>query len=457
MKRILVLTTEPLPFKGMSTTGAGLRAWGMAKGLAHSGLDVTAAMPMDVLSGKTIIDETFSPERNIFHRSELDVFVQKMKPDAIVFQHWGLMKELSGDYCPIALDLAGPHLLERYFWSGADKNEITSWDQTREIHLVEKLTALRRADFICCSGKYQRLYFLPFLSLAGFPMNNDSLPVIPFSVSPEIPDEKEMERDPERFVYGGLFLPWQNPQKPIQWLLECFDEIGKGRLSFFGGMHPALDVSRGRFDALLRKLESHPRVSMKGILSFDELVKEYRKASVALDLLERNPERELAFTTRTIVYLWCGLPVIYNNYSELSEYIDKSRAGWALDPEDENAFKKIVKEILSNKTNIKQKSRSALDLVRENFDWNQTIAPLAHFCLNPYIRKEKTGAILSFENRIRRMGELEEELEKTRSELLTIKGKLWYRLYKRSNIFKILFSPILFLITLILSLAFLLS
>jgi glycosyltransferase involved in cell wall biosynthesis len=457
MNRILVLTTEPLPFKGMPTTGAGLRAWGLAKGLIHSGLDVTAAMPLDVIAGKTITDETFSPEKNLFQRQELDAFVQKIKPDAIVFQHWGLMKELKGDYCPIALDLAGPHLLERYFWSGADKNESFSWDQNREIYLEEKLSALRRADFSCCSGKYQRLYFLPFLSLAGFPMNDETLPVIPFSVSPEIPDVTEQERDPECFVYGGLFLPWQNPEKPIQWLLECFDEIKKGKLAFFGGMHPALDVSRGRFDQLIRKLGSHPRVSMKGILPFEELVKEYRRASIAIDLLERNPEREIAFTTRTVVYLWCGLPVIHNNYSELSEYIGKSGAGWTLDPEDEVSFKKIVNEILLNKIDIGQQARSALDLVRKNFNWNETIQPLACFCQNPFIRKGKAGSILAFENRIRRVQELEEELRKTRSELLTIKGKIWYRIYKRSNILKILVSPFLFLITLMLSLFFLLS
>lgn len=456
MKRVLVLTTEPLPFKGMPTTGAGLRAWGIAKGLANSGLDVSAAMPMDLFAGKTITDETFSPDNNLFLRSELDAFIQKIKPDAIVFQHWGLMKELKGDYCPIALDLAGPHLLERYFWSGTDKKETSSWDQTCEIYLEEKLSALRRADFACCSGKYQRLYFLPFLSLAGFPMNDETLPVIPFSVSPEIP-VMDQERNPESFVYGGLFLPWQNPERPIQWLLECFDELGKGTLAFFGGMHPALDVSRGRFDQLIRKLSSHPRVIMKGILPFYELLKEYRKASVALDLLERNPEREIAFTTRTVVFLSCGLPVIYNNYSELSDYIAKSGAGWTLDPEDEVSFKKIVKEILLNKTDIRQKSQSALEMARENFNWNKTIQPLARFCQDPFTRKGKAGTILAFENRIRRVRELEEELRKTRSELLTIKGKIWYRIYKRSNIFKILLSPFLFLITLFLCLFFLLS
>jgi len=46
----------------------------------------------------------------------------------------------------------------------------------------------------------------------------------------------------------------------------------------------------------------------------DKLI-EYTGASVAWDVMARNPERELAFTSRTVEYLWC-LPVVYNNYAE---------------------------------------------------------------------------------------------------------------------------------------------
>ena len=110
MTRVLVLTTEPLPFRGLYSTGAGIRAWGLAKGLRASGLEVTAAMPHDVVQGKSIPDPVFYPEKNIFYRNELTSFVKNIAPDVIVFQHWGLMRELKENPCPIALDLAGPHL-----------------------------------------------------------------------------------------------------------------------------------------------------------------------------------------------------------------------------------------------------------------------------------------------------------------------------------------------------------
>lgn len=453
MTRVLILTTEPLPYRGMATTGAGLRAWGLAEGLRAYGLDVAIAMPSETIEGKTIDDPAFSQEDNIFKRALLSEFVNKINPDVIVFQHWGLMKELQSATCPLALDLAGPHLLERYYWSGsnaAPPNESANpFSMDYERNLSEKLRALRLADFITCSGKYQRLYFLSFLAMTGWQVGSDSLPVIPFSINPNAPEGRgTLEREPDTFVYGGMFLPWQNPEKPLRWLLEVFDEMGRGKLLFYGGMHPTMDVSQGKFEGLLQYLSAHPRVVMKGTLPFEELCKEYAQASVALDLCERNPERELAFTTRTVVYLWCGLPVIYNNYSELSGYIEKADAGWCLDPGDEKTFKQTVRDILDNKEPPEDKRRNAERLCASELDWTKTIKPLADFCRAPHYREGKSGVLLATEYRAQKMSQMEMELEETRRELLTLKGKLIFRLYQRAGFFRPLLALIIFIIAL---------
>ncbi len=459
MTRVLVLTTEPLPYRGLPTTGAGLRAWGIAEGLRASRLDVTVAMPRDAVEGKNIEDPSFSPEKNTFSRNKLTEFVNNFSPEVIVFQHWGLMRELKHAPCPIALDLAGPHLLERYYWSGggdAPTTPTAPFATNLENDLTEKLQALRRADFVCCSGKLQRLYFLPYLQMAGYKISAETLRVIPFSIAPTHPPGIDGDRDPKLFVYGGFFLPWQNPTRPLQWLLETFDECEKGKLDFYGGMHPAMDVSRGKFDTLLQKLTHNPRVKMKGILPFDKLCEEYVRASVALDLFERNPERELAFTTRTVVYMWCGLPVIYNNYSELSGYIKRSGAGWTLDPSDEATFKNIVRAILEGKSDIEEKRKAARELVAQELNWTRTIRPLGEFCKSPHYREGKAATALAFETRTLRIAQLERELENTRSELLTLRGKLWYRLYRKFGTIKPILAPFIFLLALPICLLFLL-
>jgi len=443
--RILVLTTEPLPYPGLVTTGAGLRAWGLARGLESAGLPVEVAMSREHLEG---LDEQqrASVEGHCFSRAQLTEFVAERSPDVIVMQHWGMMRELGDIGCPLAIDLAGPHLLERRFWGS----------RSAEKDRAEKVTALRRADFVTCSGRTQRLYFLPFLDQAGFNVTDPNLcPVIPFSADPNLPcaggtnndtgDPPALQRDPACFVYGGMFLPWQDPSHALTTLLDTLAVVGHGRLRFFGGAHPSVDVSQGRFDKLIERLSKNSAVEMGGLRPFDQLVAEYCRAGVAMDLMERNAERELAFPTRTVIYLWCGLPVIHGNYTDLAPLIERYDAGWVLDPADTDPLRQIVEAILREPDAVRKKGQNARRLVTEQLTWDKTITPLAQWCREPRLREAKSLAALRDEARERRLGELEAELAAVRRELDTLKGKWLYRLMGKGRLWGPLLAPFAFI------------
>jgi hypothetical protein len=447
--RILILTTEPLPFPGLVTTGAGLRAWGLARGLESAGLTVEAAMPDDHLDGLDP-ERRAAVEPHCFSRARLGEFVRDRSPDGIVMQHWGMMRELGHVDCPLAIDLAGPHLLERRFWGS----------RSPEGDRAEKIEALRRADFATCSGRSQRFYFLPFLEMAGFDASDPALcPVIPFSADPTLPPEGE--RDLACFVYGGMFLPWQDPSRALMTLLDTFGAVGRGRLRFFGGAHPTVDVSQGRFDRLVERLESlsqaddstelaevslrHAAVEMCGLRPFDELVVEYCRAAVALDLMERNAERELAFATRTVVYLWCGLPVIHGDYTDLSPLIERYDAGWTLDPNDTARLREIVETILREPGLVRKKGQNARRLVAERLTWDKTIGPLAAWCREPKRREDKQIVAMREELRERRLAEVEKELASVRCELDTLRGKWIFRVAQKRHLWGPFLAPFAFL------------
>lgn len=370
MMHILVITTEPLPVPGGLTTGAGLRAWGLAEGLRSRGYRVTIATPLEGDQAHTQAANPTDDQVIYFARPDLPNAIAAVAPDAIVMQHWGLMYQVPPTEIPLIIDLAGPHLLERLYWGTGDPRR----------DLEEKIHALSRADFVICGGEYQRHYFYPYLHLAGFDLTGDSFPVIPFSVGPEAPAGEPPPGAEPTFIYGGAFLAWQNPEKAITALLEEMDNAGCGRLLFYGGAHPQMDASGGRFVDLYRRLKNHPRVELRGWKPFADLAAEYAaEGHVALDLMARNPERELAYTTRTMVYLWCGLPVIYNNYSEISGLIHQHNCGWTLDSEDDAGFRAVVREILAHPDAflpLRANARSAA-LAQS---WDKTIAPLADYC-----------------------------------------------------------------------------
>lgn len=446
--RILVITGEPLPVKGIATTGAGLRAFGLADALLRSGFDVVAAMPANYAEGLSNTSaNAFSSDLPVttFNRADIAHFVKSQGCDLLLVQHWSLMEHIDRCDCPVVIDLAGPHLLERLYWG--EKNYRNS--------VSEKIVSLRKADFLICSGYYQRHYFLPFLQLAGWDVCSENpLPVVHFSLPPIMPQVADKPKEPH-FVYGGFFLPWQDPSKPLSKLVEILEKHDYGYLDFYGGPHPLCDVSRGSFLDLSEKLENSSRVVMHPITSFDQLIDQYSKASVAIDLMRKNPERELAFTTRTIVYLWCGLPVLHNNYSEISPYISDYDAGWICDYEDEKSYETILESCSQNGDMITSKSHNAQKLALERFSYEKTIGPLYEFCKEPYVRKEKQKCAVSLVDGFEEVKELREKCGELESELLTLKGKIWFRLFERSTTFYKILAPFVFVVVVPISVALL--
>jgi hypothetical protein len=408
----------------------------MAEGLRARGFDTIAAAPLGAfdatyLSGKTVLPA----QVRMFRRNEIGSLLDEVNPDVVILQHWGIAADVPELTVPLAIDLAGPHLLERLYWGETD----TAGNST------EKLAALRRADFVVCSGEYQRHYFYAWLALAGFDLRSTKIPVIPFSVPPASPAAPSC-REPFSFVYGGAFLAWQDPARPIRWLLQEMDRAGKGKLYFHGGSHPMLDASGGKFAELQSTLAGHPRVQMRDMMPFDQLLTVYRGYSVALDLMARNPERELAYTTRTMVYLCCGLPVIHNDFSEIAGIVRRHECGWTVSPDDEPGFRRVVASILDGSPPLDRMAKGALAAAADHA-WDRTIDPLAEFCAAPRMRPGKTVKLLALEAQALEVGTLRAERDALRAELDTLRGKLLMRLQRRLPGFANLAAPLLYIAT----------
>jgi glycosyltransferase involved in cell wall biosynthesis len=375
MARILVISGDILPYPGFPTTGAGLRAWGLAKGLESKGHEVLLAMPRSSIEKVAQVPKDIEPL--LYVNKALKTFIHRHKPDVVVLQHWLLANFIEDPLeIPLVIDFHGPLILETQFQENPVLEKLKR----------EKIQALHKADFFTCAGEKQKHYFQPWLILAGFDLRQEVIAPIPVSLSPELP----LHTSPEEpvFVYGGVFLPWQDPVLGLTTLIECLESRNTGILKFFGGKHPVVVVPTGGFETLKTQLEHSSRVHIQPMVPRDQLIQEYCHASVAIDVMQRNAERELAFTTRTVEYLWCGLPVIYNNYSELSAYIRTYEAGWIVDPKDQGAIRAAIEEILTHPELVETRSRNAQRLVREQLTWDQTISPLDTFCRNPFKREK---------------------------------------------------------------------
>jgi glycosyltransferase involved in cell wall biosynthesis len=369
---VLLICPDILPLPGLPTTGAGLRTWGIGQGLEAHGHEVIYSLPVPCLSRGYEIPRSFTDYAWDF--TGVEKVVRRTNPDVVVFSHWPSVQLERKLDLPTVLDFHGPHMLEREMQGYGDRSS-NAW---------HKVQALRKADFFTCAGDKQRAYFLGWLTAAGIPLAANIIATIPVALSPAMPEHRWTDGEPV-FVYGGVFLPWQDPTAGLRALVRAMESRGLGRLQFYGGSHPVYEIKRSeQFQEMTDELGRCARVAHMGYVSHDRLIEDYCQAHVALDVMARNPERELAFTTRTVEYMWCGLPVIYQDFSELSNLIREYEAGWVVDPSDTVQVESAVVEALTEPAEVRRRGQNAQQLVRERLVWDRAIEPLDAFCRDPW-------------------------------------------------------------------------
>lgn len=372
-----------MPFGSLPTSGGGLRCWQIYQGLKSAGFEVIASMPAFTYLTTKYFDEIPEDVREyLWEWHTQDTILNKVKPDVVIYSsnwdHYNLSRKPD---VPLVIDLHGSRLIETSLWGHpADTNK--------------KVDVFSKADCFICAGRRQRMYFYGWLTQAGrVPERDHLIRYIPISLSPE-----DFKRNPEGdnatsdypfFVSGGGWFPWQDQSRAIFSVCNEIVKRDNGLVKIYGTPHDNNSVSpeemkiREIFKEVKALSEKHNRVQVPGYVGRDALLEEYSRASVAIELMRYNLERELAFTTRTIEYLWCGLPVIYNNYSEISDHISEYDAGWTISPDSDSEISNVLEEIFNSPETVKRKSENAKRLVRDRFTWDKTIAPLVDFINNP--------------------------------------------------------------------------
>ena len=377
--KFLVFTTDIIPLPGLPTSGTALRTHGIIEGLRCHGHEVFVSVPRNALQGlkksklaasapKETIQELAGLEDRAFDARNQSDLINRFNPDVILCGHWPALTLSVKPSQAVVIDLAGPHMLERHYQGMPNQQSAT----------LGKLRVLRNADFFIASGKAQRLYFLSFLLRAKIHDAEKRIAKITMPLSPDLPPERSV-RDTEsfpHFVFGGIFLPWQDPSLSLTQLSKKLATRNKGKLTLIGGRHPNYKIKQGIYTELFKRLAENPRVATQPMLPYEDFIKRITECDIAIDLMRRNLERELALTIRSTTYLWAGLPVIYNNYSDLSTLINQYNAGWCIPPDSEPALEEVLEEIYKSPDLVAAKSKNARELAKQEFRWDHAVQPL---------------------------------------------------------------------------------
>jgi tetratricopeptide (TPR) repeat protein len=379
-KKVLLIANELIPIKGNVATGGGIRTWGVGEGLRSRGHKIYYSIPQKNLIGMINLPDHI--RKYSFGEDTLSKIIDEISPDVIICQHWLAADYLPSVKIPVVIDLAVPLLLEGIF---------KDWDADEAG--VKKIKALQKGDFFICANERQRSYYLAWLMMAGVDLKKRHIDIIPISLSPKTPSRqagKELT-----FVYSGTFWPWQNPDTALMSVLKGVNKYKKGYLKIIGGKFPLDHESRVNYKIPLNKAVNNRRVIRQEAIPFDSLVNEYCRASCAVDVMNKNIEREHASPIRTMIYLWCGLPVISGDYMAISPLINEYNAGWTVSDKDRDGIDGIIGAIIKNPSVLGERSRSAVRLIKERFNWEDTIEPLDRFLQMPFRKKENGIGIVN--------------------------------------------------------------
>ncbi len=456
-KKILIVTSQPLPEDGKPATGGAIRAFALGQALKGCGHRVDYSIPLKCCGQEGGAGDA---RREFAHNvKDLDIVVKKTSADIVLFCNWGLAVEALECGVPVAIDMNGSLVLENYYRNRGKLLE----------DALAKIEAVAKADFLIAGSLSQKNYLTSWCLLAGVKPENIAIGVVPFSLSPEMPRHDSFSQHiPQgyefrtsrqaaqlNFILAGYDWPWLDGGDYIRTLCDELGKNDKGALHIYSSVSPYVDIFAGEDSSADAKGQAQA-ISGKCLVKhqpvdFTTLTKALCRASVAVDLWRRNPERELAVPSRGVAYLWAGLPVITSDYGELAELIGKYQAGWVIEENNCSQLRRVIEQIAgmgAEELNVYRDN--ARKLFADRFRWDKTIEPLDRFCRMPRFNRAPS----SLSTRYLYYKQLSEELQhllqqrerdmaeqKRRVHCIEVEKELMWRVQRKPRGLTLLHNP----------------
>jgi hypothetical protein len=384
-RRVTVVADDVLPRPGESGRAAGMRAWAIGEGLRANGLTVRYAIRTHWWPAGRPLPPPREIERYWNSAAELEQALDAFDPEVLVNCSYPSVLTRRASERIVVQDVNGPRLLEGAFWEPASL-ERSAW---REV------TAYASADYFVCAGERQLAFFYPWLALSGFDLTEKGrIQAVRIGIAGPAPERRPVLG---RLLAAGSLLPWTDPRRAWRTALDETRESG-GTLRLLVADRPG-DGRTAFLREEVERLRREVGCEVRDAVPWEEFTAELASASAALDVMQRNGERDLAVPTRTLACLWAGLPPIVGDYGELAELIVRYDAGWAVAPDDEVALRGAVREALTDPGALARKSANARRLHDAQLRPELAARELAALCAKAMPRPGKRFAA---DGRVRR-------------------------------------------------------
>ncbi|MBN6046769.1 glycosyltransferase, partial [Citrobacter sp. ku-bf4] len=103
-------------------------------------------------------------------------------------------------------------------------------------------------------------------------------------------------------------------------------------------------------------------------------------------------ETTFSFRTRILDYLWAGLPIVTTDGDSFGQLVAERGLGAAVPEQDVEALADAIERYLYDEEAV-ARAREQVAVVREEFRWSRTLAPLVEFCRAPRVAADKAAGV----------------------------------------------------------------
>ena len=398
MTRVLLITGGEI---GERMAGPAIRSLAMARVLAGDGHDVvlatTSTLERDASAGPFRLASLRPGDDAAFAALERE-------SDVIVFQGHAMEQfpALATTDRVVVVDAYDPMHLEM-LEQGREQPRAT-WDLLVRSRVALLNQQLSRADLVLCASERQRAFYLGQLAALGRispvtyaadPHLERLIDVAPFGLEMEPPTHARAAvrgvvpgvDDESRIVlWGGGIYSWFDPLALIRAVHALAERQPRTKLVFLGTRHPGvapMGIVKESIDLAL-KLGA---LGTSVIFNDDWIPYEQRgnflaEADAGVSTHHAHVETEFSFRTRILDYLWAGLPMVVTAGDTFADLIEREQLGIVVPAGDQNALEAALERVLYDEAFAKAASERVA-VVREQFQWGLTLAPLRRIANHP--------------------------------------------------------------------------
>ena len=343
---------------GTRMAGPGIRAWHLARELAHyAPTTLIAKQEGDGPGGVEVIPHGTPAARQRLRDAQILIgqpargFRKRRRSQRIVY------------------DLFDPTVLELRELYGSRPSP------RQRIHLAAEWwrlsEALMRADLLICAARRQRHFYEALQS------NDAPWIEVPFGI--DLADARACEKSKDNIVvWGGGVWEWLDPATAVEAVVRVNREGVRCRLLFLGRARPNRDLidrrRENRFDELVRA--GGPYVSANDEwIPYAERLSWLRAGKIAIMLHRRTAEADYSIRTRLFDAIAAGVPVVATAGGFAADLVAQESLGIVVPPGDAGAVSEAIRRLLTDDT-LYTGFVQNLERIRPRFAWPVVTRPL---------------------------------------------------------------------------------